>query len=244
MSISQLITSSLAQQLINEQFQEFSELAIQPVTVQGHDNRSFRLGSDMLMRMPTEKTYAIKVPIEQKILTQLSPYLSTAIPTPIKLGQPSNIYPFHFSIYRWLPGKSINHCQLDGKTKEALALSLAAFLTELHAIDVTNGPSPGQHNWWRCDHISVYDHQARHQIATLKDKIDSHKAFALWEKALSAKWPKAPVWIHGDFACGNILINDGALSGIIDFGCAGVGDPACDLAINWTLFEGKSKSCF
>jgi aminoglycoside phosphotransferase (APT) family kinase protein len=238
------ITQSLVQQLIREQFPEFSELSIQPVKVQGHDNRSFRLGEAMLIRMPTGEAYALKVPKEQKLLPQIAPHLTVAIPVPLKLGRPSNAYPFNFSIYQWLDGESANQIQIDPNNKEQIALALATFLKELQGIDTKEGPAPGQHNWWRGDHVSVYDQQARRQIATLKDIIDSHKALALWENALSSRWCKNPVWIHGDLAIGNILINEGTLSGIIDFGGIGIGDPACDLVISWTFLEGRSREIF
>ena len=149
------ITLPLVQQLIKEQFPEFSELSIQPVKVQGHDNRSFRLGNDMLIRIPTDEAYALKVPKEQKILPQIAPHLSVAIPVPLKLGKPSDACPFHFSIYQWLDGESANHVQIDPKHKESLARALAGFLKELQSIDPKDGPTPGQHNWWRGDHVGV-----------------------------------------------------------------------------------------
>jgi aminoglycoside phosphotransferase (APT) family kinase protein len=149
MSLTPNITLPLVQQLIREQFPEFSDLKIQPVKVQGHDNRSFRLGNDMLIRMPTDEAYALKVPMEQKILPQIAPHLTAAIPVPLKLGKPSDAYPFHFSIYRWVDGESANNIEVDEKTKYRLALSLANFLKELQSIDTKDGPLPGQHNWWR-----------------------------------------------------------------------------------------------
>jgi aminoglycoside phosphotransferase (APT) family kinase protein len=238
------ITLALVKQLIKKQFPEFSELSIHPVKVQGHDNRSFRLGNDMLIRMPTAEAYALKVPKEQKILPQIAPHLTVAIPVPLRIGKPSDAYPFHFSIYQWLDGESANNIHIDPKNKESLAPALASFLKELQRIDPKDGPTPGQHNWWRGDHVSVYDQQARNQIAELKAIIDSDSALALWENAISSRWCKNPVWVHGDFAIGNILINEGTLSGIIDFGGIGVGDPACDLVISWTFLEGRSREIF
>ena len=244
MSFLPRITLSLVEQLIQEQFPEFSDLTIQPVKVQGHDNLSFRLGHDRLIRLPTKKAYALKVPKEQEILPKIAQDLSVVIPAPLKLGRPSNEYPFHFSIYQWIDGESANNVQVDQKTKEHIAVDLAKFLQELQSIDTKDGPLPGLHNWWRGDHVSVYDQQARSQIEELKDLIDRSKALALWEKALSTRWTNKPVWIHGDFASGNIVINDGKLSGIIDFGGIGVGDPACDLGITWTFLEGRSRKYF
>ncbi len=112
------------------------------------------------------------------------------------------------------------------------------------SIQDVEGPSPGQHNWWRGDHVSVYDQGAREQIAKLADIIDGPAALSLWEKACSTRWQGDPVWLHGDFASSNILIQDNKLSAVIDFGGMGIGDPACDLVITWTFLSGKAREIF
>ncbi len=234
----------LARKLIAEQFPEYAHLPITDVEKQGHDNRTYRLGDYMLIRMPTAEHYALKVPKEQELLPQLAKRLSVSIPAPITRGKPSSYYPYPFSIYKWLPGKSINLLILTDSEKEQLSFDLAKFLKELQSITDLEGPKPGQHNWWRGDHVSVYDKGAREQIAELAEIIDAGQAIALWDKARATKWNKTPVWIHGDFAVGNMLMNDGKLSAIIDFGGAAVGDPACDLVIAWTYLSGKAREIF
>lgn len=238
------IRINLAKKLITEQFPEYAQLFITSVESQGHDNRSFRLGNEMLIRIPTKSQYALKVAKEQDLLPKLAPHLSFEIPAPIKMGHPSQDYPYPFSIYKWLQGRSIN--LIDKKTidLEKLAFNMAKFLKELQAIKDVAGPMPGQHNWWRGSHISVYDKDAREQIAALSEIIDSDKAMDLWIRALNTKWKKDPVWIHGDFAIGNLLLKDGKLSAVIDFGGMGMGDPACDLVIAWTYLEGSSREIF
>ncbi len=237
-------TPNLARKLIAKQFPEYADLPITDVEKQGHDNRTYRLGEHMLIRMPTTADYALKVPKEQELLAQLAKRLSISIPAPIKMGNPSADYPYPFSIYKWLPGKSINLLMLTDLEKEQLAYDLANFLKELQAITSLEGPEPGQHNWWRGDHVSFYDKGAREQIAELAEIIDESKALALWDQACATKWNKTPVWIHGDFAIGNILMEGGKLSAVIDFGGAAVGDPACDLAIAWTYLSGKAREIF
>lgn len=238
------ITAELARKLIIQQFPEYGHLPVTPVEKQGHDNRTYRLGSHMLIRMPTAESYALKVPKEQEILPKLKPYLSIDIPCPLKMGVPSGDYPYPFSIYKWLEGQSINLLELDDRALQQLAFDLAKFLKELQGIRWVDGLLPGQHNWWRGDHISVYDKEARDQIAQLVGVIDTQKAMDLWEQALQTKWNKPPLWIHGDFAVGNMLMQNGNLSAIIDFGGMACGDPACDLVIAWTFLKGKAREIF
>lgn len=238
------ITIPLASKLIANQFPQYAHLPITSVKKQGHDHRTFRLGDNMLIRMPTEQSYALKIPKEQKLLPLLKPYLPIAIPEPINMGSPSSDYPFHFSIYKWIEGISANHLKIDNENLESIALSLAKFLKALHNIENIDGPAPGQHNWWRGDHVSVYDNGTRKQIQELSNIINKNKAIKLWECACRTRWNKKPVWIHGDFASGNIVIKDKKLFGIIDFGGMGIGDPACDLVIAWTFLNGKSREIF
>lgn len=234
----------LARKLISHQFPEYASLTIVDVEKQGHDNRTYRLGRHMLVRMPTAEDYALKVPKEQELLPGLAKRLSASIPAPIKMGKPSADYPYPFSIYKWLSGKSINLLTLIAQEKEQLAFDLAKFLKELQSITDVEGPEPGQHNWWRGDHVSVYDKGAREQITELAEVIDVTRALALWGHACATRWNKQPVWIHGDFAIGNILMDGGKLSAVIDFGGAAVGDPACDLVIAWTYLSGKAREIF
>ena len=238
------ITFDLVCQLILEQFPEYAHLPITSVEKQGHDNRTYRLGDRLLIRMPTAQSYALKVPKEQKLLPELAPYLTVHIPVPIKMGVPSKNFPFPFSIYKWLEGKSVNLLILDDDCLQKLAFDLAQFLKELQTIDTIDGPVPGEHNGWRGDHVSVYEKNFQDQIAQLGDNIDSSKALELWDQACKTKWNRPLVWIHGDLAIGNILMKDGKLAAIIDFGGTGLGDPACDLVIAWTFFKGKSRKIF
>lgn len=140
-----MVNTDLAKSLIEEQFSEFSDLAIIEVDKQGHDNRTYRLGSDMLIRMPTKETYALKVPIEQELLPLLAPHLTVNIPVPLRMGNPSKNFPYPFSIYKWLEGRSVNFLRLDDNQLEQLALDLSKFLKELHNIDPSFGDHPGQH---------------------------------------------------------------------------------------------------
>ncbi|OIO58847.1 MAG: acetyltransferase [Verrucomicrobia bacterium CG_4_10_14_3_um_filter_43_23] len=238
------ITLSLVTELIAEQFPQWAHLPIRPVASGGIDNITFRLGEGMLIRIPSAEGYVAQVQKEQKWLPVLAPHLSLHIPEPLAMGQPSKHYPWNWSIYRWIEGASANMLCVDNLHLERLALDLAQFLNELHTIDLTDGPSPGAHNYYRGAHPSVYDTETRSAIKELQGIIDSCAATAVWEKAINSTWDKKPVWIQGDFSSGNILIKEGRLIAVIDFGCMGVGDPACDLVIAWTLLKGASRQIF
>jgi aminoglycoside phosphotransferase (APT) family kinase protein len=110
-------------------------------------------------------------------------------------------------------------------------------------IDPTGGPPPGRHNFFRGGPLETYDAETRDAIAALGDRVPAEAA-ALWEAALAAPWHGPPVWVHGDVAAGNLLVRDGRLSAVIDFGSCGVGDPACDVTIAWTLLSGPSREAF
>jgi len=157
------------------------------------------------------------------------------------MGMPSKSYPWNWSIYKWLDGRSANQVKLNDEHLKTIALQLANFLNELHKFAPADAPPPGLHNWWRAAHTSVYDSDTRSLITKLRHLIDANRVSSLWEKAISSKWNKDPVWVHGDVTSGNILVKDNKLSAVIDFGCLGVGDPACDLTIAWTFFKNESR---
>lgn len=236
------IDTSLVRRLIASQFPQWKELSIDPVAMSGWDNRTFHLGKDMSVRLPSAAEYELQVEKEHQWLPKLAPSLPLLIPVPLAMGKPEYGYPWKWSIYRWLEGESAAYAPIDNLV--AFALDLANFLIALHKIDATGGPIPGLHSFYRGGSLSVYDADTRKAIASLQGKIDTTAATKIWETALSTSWKNPPVWVHGDISAGNLLVKAGKLCAVIDFGQLAVGDPACDLAINWTLFHGKSRVVF
>lgn len=236
------INVSLVVQLVSAQFPLWANLPIKPVEFSGVDNRTFRLGEDMLVRLPSAEAYTAQVEKEHQWLPKLAPLLPIPIPMPVAMGVPSNVYPWHWSIYRWLDGENAAIERIADL--EEFATSLAQFLGALQQIDTVDGPPPGLHNFFRGASLTVYDTETRQTIAALDKEIDADTATAVWETALKASWHGSPVWFHGDVSAGNLLVKQGQLSAVIDFGCSGVGDPACDMTIAWTLLSGKSRDVF
>jgi aminoglycoside phosphotransferase (APT) family kinase protein len=153
---------------------------------------------------------------------------------------PAEGYPFRWSIYPWLKG---HDATLKPVTDPSLlARDLARFLAALQQIDPTGAPSPGEHNFFRGVPLAARDAQTRAAIASLRDAIDARAVTVAWESALAApEWEHAPVWIHGDLDARNLLIAEGRLSAVIDWGGLGVGDPACDVMAAWKVFSADTR---
>ena len=236
------IDTDLVRRLVHAQFPQWRDLAVSPVEFGGWDNRTFHLGDEMMVRLPSAAHYSLQVEKEQRWLPKLAPLLPLPIPTPLAMGEPAAGYPWHWSVYRWIEGETAKTARIADLG--AFAAALADFLVALRGVDATDGPAPGQHNFYRGGPLTVYDGETRQAIAALEGKIDTQAATTVWEAALDATWHGSPVWFHGDVASGNLLVEDGSLSAVIDFGTSGVGDPSCDLAIAWTFFEGESREAF
>jgi aminoglycoside phosphotransferase (APT) family kinase protein len=232
----------LVRKLVDAQFPQWSGLDIVPVPQQGNDNRTFRLGPDMSVRLPSAGAYASGVEKEQRWLPTLAQHLPLAIPSPIAVGTPADFFPLPWSVYRWLDGEIVESTGItDMKT---FARTLGDFLVALRSIDATDGPIAGRHSFYRGAPLDVYDAETRRSIEMLGDRIDREGASAVWDAALPSRWPGRPVWFHGDVAAGNLLVREGRLRAVIDFGTCGVGDPACDLVIAWTFLEGEAREVF
>lgn len=124
------------------------------------------------------------------------------------------------------------------------AISLAEFLIALQDIETEGAPLAGPQNFYRGGSLSVYDAETRQAIAALDHQIDSAAATTAWEQALCSEWERAAVWVHGDISAGNLLVQEGKLTAVIDFGTCCIGDPACDLSIAWTFLSGASRELF
>jgi aminoglycoside phosphotransferase (APT) family kinase protein len=236
------IDAMLVGRLVGSQFPEWSGRRITAVEPNGWDNRTFRLGSDLLVRLPSAEAYSAQVRKEQRWLPVLAPHLPLPIPVPLAMGEPGEGYPWHWSVYRWLDGVPASMAPIGDSNR--LAVALAHFLVCLEQIDATGGPEPGPHNFFRGGLLETYDAETRSAIAALRELINAELATEVWDTALASTWHGAPVWVHGDVAAGNLLIKDGRLAAVIDFGSSGVGDPACDVTIAWTFLVGESRRAF
>jgi aminoglycoside phosphotransferase (APT) family kinase protein len=237
------IDISLVRELLATQFPQWADLPIDPVHSAGTDNAIFRLGDDMSVRLPRIQNATLQVDKEHLWLPRLAPHLPLAIPFPLAKGTPGEGYPWHWSVYQWLKGENATIERISDTVQAAR--DLAHFISALQQIVPTGGPSPGSHNSFRGEPLSMRDAETRAAIATLSGMLDAGTATAAWETALQAPaWDGPPVWIHGDLLPLNLLVEQGRLIAVIDFGCLGVGDPACDLQVAWNLLSIETRDIF
>jgi aminoglycoside phosphotransferase (APT) family kinase protein len=196
----------------------------------------------MSVRLPSGDAYTAQVDKEHRWLPVLALQLPLPIPQPLAKGAPSQEFPRPWSIYRWLEGE---HATTDRIADlDRFATDLAMFLDALYGAASDAGPAAGPHSHFRGGPLTTWDAQTRALIAALDGQIDGETATAAWDRALEARFAGRTVWVHGDVAATNLLVADGELCAVIDFGCSAVGDPACDVTIAWTLFSGESRRAF
>jgi aminoglycoside phosphotransferase (APT) family kinase protein len=228
----------LVRRLLAGQFRQWADLAIEPVVSYGTDHDIYRLGDHLAARLPRIGWATGQAAKEAEWLPKLAPHLPLAVPVQLARGHPAEGYPYEWSVYEWLPGENANGTIDD---LDQAAVDLAAFVNALRQIDTTDAhPRPPG---GRGAPLAEQDQQVRQSIAELGDRIDGDAAVRSWEQSLDApSWEGEDVWVHGDLLPGNLLVVDGRLSAVIDFGCLNVGDPACDLQAAWNVFAGDSRA--
>lgn len=236
------IDGALVRALLRAQFPPWAQLPLTPVQPWGTDNALFRLGEEMVVRLPRRPQGVAALTKECIWLPRLAPLLPLAIPIPLARGRPAAGYGLDWAIYHWLEGAPVMDAPLTDQHQAAV--DLAAFLTALHRIDPTGGPRPRSASS-RGVPLARRAAATRAAIAALHHVLDVAAVTAAWKEALAAPiWGRPPVWIHGDLDARNLLVTDGRLSAVIDFGCVAVGDPACDVMVAWKLFAAQARATF
>ncbi|OFI38273.1 acetyltransferase [Arthrobacter sp. SW1] len=236
------IDAALVRRLIAAQFPEWRDLPVEPVAFDGWDNRTYRLGEDMTVRLPTAAAYVPAVVKENEWIPRLAPFLPVDVPPILGMGTPGEGYGFPWSVRGWLDGIAADQASVEDLS--AFALAVADFLLALQSCSTEGAPPAGAHSFYRGASPSYYDDETRFCLKALEGRIDTAAAAEVWDAALDAECGSEATWFHGDVAAGNLLVADGALSAVIDFGTCGVGDAACDLVIAWTMFSGRSRAVF
>ncbi|WP_320783010.1 aminoglycoside phosphotransferase family protein [Streptomyces sp. CRN 30] len=230
---------SLVRRLVAAQFPRWAGLPVVPVDSAGTANAMFRLGADLVVRLPRTEGAARDIGKEHTWLPRLAPLLPVPVPAPLVKGAPGAGHPWEWSVSRWLDGAHPwpGRATAPGTGPDALARDLAAFVTALHRADPADGPPS-----YRAEPLAERDAVTRAALAELREEVDTGAAAAVWEAALEAPaHPGPPVWIHADLQPGNVLTARGRLSAVLDFGCLGLGDPAVDLIAAWYVLPAGAR---
>jgi aminoglycoside phosphotransferase (APT) family kinase protein len=237
------IDSAQVSQLLAAQCPQWAELPLIEVDSAGTDSVLYRLGDDMVVRLPRTAGATWQIGKDARWLPRFAPRLPLAIPHPLALGAPGAGYPYPWAVYRWLPGApAASALPTDGVQA---ARDLARFVAALQRIETTGWPPPAPWISSRGVPLFTRDVETRAAIAALDGQIDTRAAIAAWEAALAAPiWRGPAVWIHADLMPLNLLVEQGRLCAVIDFGILGVGDPACDLLPAWNFLTAETRAVF
>lgn len=240
--MSVVVDEMLVRKLIAARFPRWAGRTVERWPSGGTVNAMFRLGDDMVVRLPLTEGGAKDVALEQKWLPRIAPRLPTPIPEVLGAGAPADGYPWPWSVYRWLPGENPRPDAL--RLPVPLAEDLAEFVLAMRRIPMAQAPKAH-----RGGPLTTLDAETRSAIESLRaipeENVDCDAVLALWEEALRVPaWGEAPVWLHADLMPGNLLVDGDRLSAVIDFGCLGAGDPACDLFPAWNLLPADAREVF
>ena len=228
----------LVRRLLASQHPQWAELPIERVRSAGTDNALYRLGDDLAVRLPRIHWAVDKVAKEQQWLPVLAPHLPLAVPLPVAIGEPEEAFPYPWGVVQWLPGTLAALDVLDDPVQAAL--ELAAFVRSLQSVDPAGGPA---HH--RGLPVRLADEAVRRAIAGLRGEVDAAAVTEAWDRAMAAPdHGDPPVWFHGDLAYLNLLADGGSITSVIDWGSCGVGDPAIDTIIAWSLFPPDARRAY
>lgn len=240
------VDAALVGRLVGSQFPRWAGLPLEPLLPGGSDHVIYRLGTELTVRLPRHAGALGQAAKESVWLPRLAPHLPLAVPVPVAVGEPAFGYPWPWAVSRWLDGEVATVDALGDSS--AAAVELAEFLIALWGYDPGAVPADLAGAGLSAGSLADRDRDTRAAVARIAREggpFDPAAMTELWDAALAAPaWPGPPVWFHGDFHTGNVLMSRGCPGAVIDFGDLGVGDPARDLIIAFTLMSATSRAAF
>jgi aminoglycoside phosphotransferase (APT) family kinase protein len=225
------IDEGLVRRLVDAQLPQWADLPLERVPSWGTDNALYRLGGELVVRLPRIGWAAGAAAKEQEWLARLAPLLPVDVPEPVARGEPAAGYPWGWTVCRWLEGENPSPGSVD-------AGEAAALVRAFRGLDPTVGPAG------RGTPLARDDAAFRTALGQV-DEFDRAAVLAGWEEALAAPaYDGPPVWTHGDLLPGNLLVREGRLTGLLDFGTVGVGDPAVDCLVAWSALDATGRADF
>jgi aminoglycoside phosphotransferase (APT) family kinase protein len=232
------VDADLVRDLLRAQHPVWSDQPIEPVARSGTDNALFRVGAHLVARVPRTERAAHRLTIEQELLPRLAPSLPVRIPELVAGGEASALHPWPWCLLRWIDG--VDGWDAPAIDAQALAEHLAGLVATLRALTPEDAPTGH-----RSDPLGLADPMVRDALGALPADLDRSAVAVAWEQAVSLPvWSGPPCWTHGDLQPTNLLVRDGALAAVLDFGCAGLGDPAADLIPAWSVLSGSGRRTF
>jgi aminoglycoside phosphotransferase (APT) family kinase protein len=225
---------AVARQLLAEQHPDLAELPIVPAA-SGWDNTTHRLGDEFALRLPRRALAAPLLAHEQRWLPELAPRLPLPVPAPVRVGHPARDFPFAWSVVPWFAGDT---AEVAGVPAGA-ATALGRFLAALHLPAPAEAPANPARGVPLAERSSaIADRLAQVDASGLVDVVPLRVAVA---QALAAPPAEARVWLHGDLHPRNLLVAEGRIAAVLDWGDVTAGDPATDLALAWMLFDAPER---
>lgn len=233
-------TADQVRRLVDAQFPQWADLPITPVREFGTDHLLYRLGEELLVRMPRIEDALDQVATDARWLPVLAPRLPVVVPEQLAAGRPGEDYPWGWSVVRWIPGTAPEPCSV---ASAAVGRDLGRFVTALREVDSHGGPV--KTGLQRGVPLANRDRITRDAVDELGSRVERDAVLAIWQDAVEAPpWSGESVWLHGDLKAGNLVIDDDRLTGVIDFGALGLGDPAADLTPAWLALQQQARQAF